>query len=773
MRIQEKKDQAEPPHQRQEPTGDTDVRASLDHVTPTGVHALQRSIGNAAVAQLLAGRREAPADGPALQRSTVPDVLRSSGRPLDEATRGDMESRLGADFSDVRVHADAAARRSASEIGARAYTSGTHVVIGDGGGDRHTLAHELVHVMQQRSGPVSGTDNGSGLSVSDPSDRFEREAEQTAHRVMSERAGAPAQLAAAGPSGAVQRAPGTAVQRAEGDPPGAQLALRDLARRWKIQSFFALTTGRSGELQRVDAAVDAWQRAEAADPSSHHPDLLRAVQQAARDWQTAKAAKPGGSTSFRGAHVNSLARRVARVLGEGTDAAAVGPTQGVVEEDAEVLPVVEVPGGADVADEMRVSSERVSSERASSGRARSPGDGEKSEEEFFSDKDIEENVTLSESDSDSGAEGDPWIYSTSRNVAVGRRAQTKDLYAVESVIANANAELEASGAAVRLRPADGDVPGELAGRGLRKWKPVIVAGGQERGDEDMLSVDQCIEVARVVTGKSLDKVLLAPDEGGTERVEHEQKPDDVVGLTSYPRLVTRPGMTPGNLARRLPNDSGYLLFSWRGIDIDIDIEDEHDGELLPALKEVRDELTDADMPLEHARALLKAMRSRQLETYPALQQLLVDRLEDAGVFDQEPSGDSEKAITTIAGNVAMLAKSRYRPYDRPDPERDARLGINEAADARVGEALAIYSTRGRSRAEQVADQESGAKPPWAYHFAGVVLKDGDDVVTLENYNRRGKPNATSRWYFGLYGPGRTFHQAHRETVTGALTLAMR
>ncbi|WP_408055332.1 eCIS core domain-containing protein [Streptomyces paludis] len=63
-------------------------------------------------------------------------------------------------------------------------TSGSHVVIGRGGGDKHTLAHELTHVIQQRQGPVAGTDNGSGLRVSDPSDRFEREAEANAQRVM-------------------------------------------------------------------------------------------------------------------------------------------------------------------------------------------------------------------------------------------------------------------------------------------------------------------------------------------------------------------------------------------------------------------------------------------------------------------------------------------------------------------------------------------------------------------------------------------------------------
>ncbi|XIE81608.1 DUF4157 domain-containing protein [Streptomyces sp. SBR177] len=125
-----------------------------------------------------------------------------------------MEARLGADFSDVRVHTDSAARASAAEVGARAYTCGHHVVLGDGGTDRHTLAHELTHVIQQRSGPVAGTDNGSGLRVSDPSDRFEREAEANARRALS--GPAPATPAATGPvqrTGTEMRSCAPSVQR--------------------------------------------------------------------------------------------------------------------------------------------------------------------------------------------------------------------------------------------------------------------------------------------------------------------------------------------------------------------------------------------------------------------------------------------------------------------------------------------------------------------------------------------------------------------------------
>ncbi|GAA3602039.1 hypothetical protein GCM10022223_17240 [Kineosporia mesophila] len=120
----------------------------------------------------------------AVQRSMVPRVLSSGGRPLEEPVRAEMEARLGADFSDVRIHTGSSADRPAAEIGARAYTAGHHVVLGDGGSDRHTLAHELTHVIQQRNGPVAGAENVSGLKVSDPDDTFARAAEANAQRVM-------------------------------------------------------------------------------------------------------------------------------------------------------------------------------------------------------------------------------------------------------------------------------------------------------------------------------------------------------------------------------------------------------------------------------------------------------------------------------------------------------------------------------------------------------------------------------------------------------------
>ena len=154
--------------------------------------ALQRSVGNAVVSRMLeqAGRQHGAGCGhqqiaPApVQRSAVHDVLSGSGQPLGAPLREEMEARLGADFSGVRVHTGEAARASAAEVGARAYTVGDHVVLGHGGVDKQIFAHELTHVIQQRQGPVAGIDHGSGFKVSDPSDVFEKAAEANAARVV-------------------------------------------------------------------------------------------------------------------------------------------------------------------------------------------------------------------------------------------------------------------------------------------------------------------------------------------------------------------------------------------------------------------------------------------------------------------------------------------------------------------------------------------------------------------------------------------------------------
>lgn len=103
-------------------------------------------------------RGEASMDEPIQAPPSVDASLAAPGQALAPALRQDMEQRLGHDFSHVRVHADAAADRSARELGAQAYTVGHDIAFAAGqyapdtAAGRHLLAHELVHVVQQAGG---------------------------------------------------------------------------------------------------------------------------------------------------------------------------------------------------------------------------------------------------------------------------------------------------------------------------------------------------------------------------------------------------------------------------------------------------------------------------------------------------------------------------------------------------------------------------------------------------------------------------------------------
>jgi hypothetical protein len=120
----------------------------------------------------------------AIPRS-VESTLGAPGRPLDADTRATMESRFGRSFAEVRVHTDSHAAASAREIDAAAYTSGTHIVFGAGRFAPQTssggrlLAHELAHVVQQRS----GTALPGGIGPSD--DVHERAADRVADAVVA------------------------------------------------------------------------------------------------------------------------------------------------------------------------------------------------------------------------------------------------------------------------------------------------------------------------------------------------------------------------------------------------------------------------------------------------------------------------------------------------------------------------------------------------------------------------------------------------------------
>ena len=84
---------------------------------------------------------------------------KGGGQALSPSARRYLEPRFGHDFGSVRVHADGNSAQVARAVRARAFTVGRDVVFGAGDyrpatqAGRTLIAHELVHVLQQRETP--------------------------------------------------------------------------------------------------------------------------------------------------------------------------------------------------------------------------------------------------------------------------------------------------------------------------------------------------------------------------------------------------------------------------------------------------------------------------------------------------------------------------------------------------------------------------------------------------------------------------------------------
>ncbi len=167
---------------------------------------LQRTIGNQAVNQLIqryaVTQRATTGDHDESDDDTTssvvqgkavvgleggpvpPDLARrihsavGGGTPLAEQARAPMEAALGADLDGVRVHTGREADSLNRSLGAVAFTTGSDIFFregayrpGESSGNK-LLAHELTHVVQQRSMSASGP-----MTVGPSDDQYEREAD--------------------------------------------------------------------------------------------------------------------------------------------------------------------------------------------------------------------------------------------------------------------------------------------------------------------------------------------------------------------------------------------------------------------------------------------------------------------------------------------------------------------------------------------------------------------------------------------------------------------
>jgi len=128
-------------------------------------------------------------------------------------------------------------------------------------------------------------------------------------------------------------------------------------------------------------------------------------------------------------------------------------------------------------------------------------------------------------------------------------------------------------------------------------------------------------------------------------------------------------------------------------------------------------------------------------------------------------------FTTITD--AKQAKELYKQMtDDGQDAFDKSAGINHYADPEIGESYTMAT-----EADMPGFKETGSKT-WNFHWAGVVMKDGTDNVTLENFavtstyaKSVGVPQSEfidRDWNFDMYGTvdkTQTFHQEHLDSDT--------
>jgi outer membrane protein OmpA-like peptidoglycan-associated protein len=145
---------------------------------PAPVHEKQAQ----ASASLLSSRAEPNAVAPALAPKAAGENV-PGGKTLAPGVRSQIENRLGADFSHVRIHADSEAGETVDTMGARALAVGSDIAFAPGefnpssAQGRGLLAHELTHTLQQAQAgapavQMQGREQTSGLGNHAPKDDF-------------------------------------------------------------------------------------------------------------------------------------------------------------------------------------------------------------------------------------------------------------------------------------------------------------------------------------------------------------------------------------------------------------------------------------------------------------------------------------------------------------------------------------------------------------------------------------------------------------------------
>ncbi len=161
-------------------------------LTENNVTRMQQTVGNTAVQRILAQRS---GDGQTEVDDEIANNIhsqRGGGHTLDESIAAKAGDVMGQDFSNVRIHTDSNADNLSRQLNAKAFTTGNDIFFQEGtynptsSDGQHLISHELTHVVQQgASSGIPAPSIQNKMTVNDPNDQYEVEADSVADMVMN------------------------------------------------------------------------------------------------------------------------------------------------------------------------------------------------------------------------------------------------------------------------------------------------------------------------------------------------------------------------------------------------------------------------------------------------------------------------------------------------------------------------------------------------------------------------------------------------------------
>ena len=182
--VRPKAVEAEGPEKANSPLTMSDVKGELN---PSSLNKIQQTLGNQAVQRLIAQRSAEGAGELDDETSSAINSARGGGGKLDEGVAAKAGAAMGQDFSNVNVHTDSRADSLSRSVNAKAFTTGNDIFFKSGeynpgsSQGQHLIAHELTHVVQQGASVPSVQGK---MTVNDPNDAYEQEADAVADSVM-------------------------------------------------------------------------------------------------------------------------------------------------------------------------------------------------------------------------------------------------------------------------------------------------------------------------------------------------------------------------------------------------------------------------------------------------------------------------------------------------------------------------------------------------------------------------------------------------------------